>query len=180
MQWITLAVAIAAVLVAGVSAGASIKLTKHTETYVELTRDLAGEARITRQSQNPLIAFDLQYVSGSKLMVVAITNIGQGSARDVKLGLTFTGADTYHRTFTRALMLPGVTQWYQSPPPRGIRDVRQFQYSSDDELVNHYSDIILTGTMRNALDEELKIDDRIENLRTYLTDLQTAGIHTRQ
>ena len=155
---------------------ANVSLTEHTKTYVDLTRNLAGEAKIARQSQNPLIAFDLQYVSGTTLMVVAITNIGQGNARDVSVGLTFKGPDTYHRTFTRALMLPGMTQWYQSPPPRNT-DVRQYPYSSDDELAENYSDIILTGTMRNALNEELAIDDRLENLRSYLTDLKTAGIH---
>jgi hypothetical protein len=177
VQWITLVVAIIAVFVAGVAARANVKLAEYTETYVELTRDLAGAATVTKHALNPLIAFDLHYVSGTNLLVVAVTNIGQGSARWVELGLTFKGPDTDHRTFTRALMTPGDTEWYHTPQPPNT-GVRPHPCSSDEELGANFTEIVLTGTMRNALDEELPIDARIPNLARYLMDWTAAGRHT--
>lgn len=118
--------------------------------------DAVREARRTRkQAVRPALGLDLVTVGGN-YVEVGVVNVGQGAALDVDLELAFMpdlgDAEPVRLRWTWPLIRPG--QSYQFAPPTLGKSNRPVLKA----WAERWPRVTLTGTVRDALDHEHRIE----------------------
>lgn len=146
---------------------ATLGLIAVTLAYVIFNWRMVREMRETRKlTVLPKLAIRFTRV-GPAHALVAVKNVGPGAALDVRMTLTFVPLDPSKQQ-------PDVRPWRINLMPPGDEHDFLPQDLAGEAIAATWKRITISGTMKNALDETIQIDDTFADLPEWRRLLETA------